>query len=222
MFSKLHPYRMQILIILLPLLCLAIPGAAPARADTALLANGFRLRVAGKELQGASVRLFIPGGGYVDVRPSEIIGFEPDEAPVPSLPLPPPEPAPAPAAPHDHHGLDPVLVQSMIAEESGFNARAVSPKGAAGLMQLMPGTARDLRVSDVFDPGQNVEAGARYLRSLLERYKGDLAKALAAYNAGPGAVDRHRGIPPYRETRNYVRRVLTRFNREKTANTVKK
>jgi soluble lytic murein transglycosylase-like protein len=115
------------------------------------------------------------------------------------------------------HGLDPDLIRAVIRAESAFNQRAVSPKGARGLMQLMPATAAELGVADSFDPAANVEAGARYLRELLARHNNDLAKALAAYNAGPGAVERHRGIPPYRETIAYIRRIITDFNRAKLA-----
>lgn len=105
------------------------------------------------------------------------------------------------------YGLDPGLLWAVARAESGLNPRAVSPAGAVGLMQLMPSTARELGVSDPFDPAQNVDAGARYLRQQLERF-GDIRLALAAYNAGPGAVQRHGGVPPYRETQAYVERVL--------------
>jgi soluble lytic murein transglycosylase-like protein len=106
-------------------------------------------------------------------------------------------------------------VLALVQVESAFQPRAVSPKGARGLTQLMPGTARELGVQDAFDPQQNLDGGARYLRQLLTRYGGDVKRALAAYNAGPGAVDRHRGVPPYRETRQYVRRVLEKYNDKK-------
>ena len=190
--------------------------AVPARADYAVLDNGFQLRVDRRENQGSLVRLFITGGGYVDVESSQLRSYEVEE-------VPPPAPPPAPAVTTSdllatagyRHGLDPVLLHSVIAEESNFNARAVSPKGARGLMQLMPGTAQLLGVKDAFSASENVQGGALYLRTLLERYKGDLAKALAAYNAGPAKVDRYRGVPPYAETQNYVRRVITRFNQEK-------
>jgi len=113
--------------------------------------------------------------------------------------------------------LDPDLVNSVIHAESGFNARAVSPKGARGLMQLMPGTASQLGVDDSFDPQANVTGGSRYLRELLERYDFDLVKALAAYNAGPERVEQYRGVPPYRETRAYVARIVHEYNIKKTA-----
>jgi soluble lytic murein transglycosylase-like protein len=113
--------------------------------------------------------------------------------------------------------LDPDLVNSVIKAESGFNARAVSPKGAQGLMQLMPGTASQLGVPNAFDPQANVEGGTKYLRELLERYNFDLVKALAAYNAGPQRVEQFGGVPPYYETRAYVARVVRDFNKKKAA-----
>jgi soluble lytic murein transglycosylase-like protein len=108
-------------------------------------------------------------------------------------------------------------VNSVIKAESGFNVRAVSPKGAQGLMQLMPGTASQLGVPNAFDPQANVEGGTKYLRELLERYNFDLVKALAAYNAGPQRVEQFGGVPPYYETRAYVARIVRDFNRKKAA-----
>jgi soluble lytic murein transglycosylase-like protein len=113
--------------------------------------------------------------------------------------------------------LDPDLVNSVIRAESGFNVRAVSPKGAQGLMQLMPGTASQLGVRNAFDPQANVEGGTRYLRELLERYDFDLIKALAAYNAGPHRVEQYGGVPPYYETKAYVARIVRDFNKKKLA-----
>ena len=107
--------------------------------------------------------------------------------------------------------LDPKLVQALIQVESGYNHKARSHKGAMGLMQLMPATAKQLRVSDPYDPDQNVRGGTQYLRHLVDRFPGRLDLAVAAYNAGPGAVERYNGIPPYRETRDYVRRVLSLY-----------
>ena len=111
------------------------------------------------------------------------------------------------------HGLDPDLLWAVARAESGLNPHAVSPAGAMGLMQLMPATARALGVRDPFDPEQNVEAGARYLRQQLERF-GDIRLALAAYNAGPHAVERYGGVPPYRETQAYVERVLALWRQQ--------
>jgi len=121
---------------------------------------------------------------------------------------------------HDASGryrLDPDLVNSVIRAESGFNPRAVSPKGARGLMQLMPQTASKLGVPNAFDPQANVDGGTRYLRELLERYNFDLIKALAAYNAGPQRVEQYGGVPPYHETRAYVTRIVKDFNKKKLA-----
>jgi hypothetical protein len=113
--------------------------------------------------------------------------------------------------------LDPDLVSSVIKAESGFNVRAVSPKGAQGLMQLMPATASELGVPNAFDARANVEGGTRYLRELLERYNFNLVKALAAYNAGPQRVEQFGGVPPYYETQAYVARVVRDFNKKKAA-----
>jgi len=104
--------------------------------------------------------------------------------------------------------VQPELLHAVIEQESGFHPCAVSPKGAKGMMQLMPDTAADLGVTDPFDPKENIEAGARYLRQLLDRYKGDLRQALGAYNAGPAAVDQAGGVPNIRETRDYVQSIL--------------
>jgi soluble lytic murein transglycosylase-like protein len=108
------------------------------------------------------------------------------------------------------HAISPALVRAVIQAESAWNVRAVSVKGAQGLMQLMPATATDLGVSDPFDPEQNIKGGVKYLRLLLDRYDGNFELALAAYNAGPGAVDRYgRKVPPYRETQAYVRKIVS-------------
>lgn len=111
----------------------------------------------------------------------------------------------------ERHGVDHRLVESLVEMESGFDPAAVSPKGALGLMQLMPARARQYGVANPFEPWQNLDGGVRHLRDLLIRFDGEIALALAAYNAGPGAVDRYGGIPPYRETQDYVRRVLYRY-----------
>jgi soluble lytic murein transglycosylase-like protein len=106
------------------------------------------------------------------------------------------------------HGIDPGLLRGLVRQESGFDPRAHSSAGAMGLTQLMPATASSLGVTDPYDPAQSLDGGARYLRQMLDRFGGDPAKALAAYNAGPGAVARFGGVPPYAETQNYVRNIL--------------
>jgi len=176
-------------------------------ADLAVLRNGFSIRHERREVIGETTRLYMnsDGSGYVDVRNEEIDHFESDLTPLPgttALKLP----DVVGSASHRYH-LDPDLVNSVIRAESGFNPKAVSRKGAMGLMQLEPQTAAQLGVADPFDPETNVDGGTRYLRELLVRYNFDLIKALAAYNAGPGAVRKYGGVPPYRETQRYVQRV---------------
>lgn len=212
----------------LGLALLAIPAFA---TDLAILHNGFSVRHERRENLGAVTRLYLSMGNssYVDIATDQIERFEKDLAP----PVAPLAVAPLAGAPplkskpqnlnevinaiSDRHHLDPDLISSVIHAESGFNPRAVSPKGARGLMQLMPQTASKLGVANSFDPGANVEGGTRYLSELLQRYNFDLVKALAAYNAGPGRVEQYRGVPPYYETRVYVAKIVRDFNRKKLA-----
>jgi len=112
--------------------------------------------------------------------------------------------------------VDPALVKAIIANESGFNANATSNVGAQGLMQLMPGTAQALGVSDSYDPAQNVAGGTKYIKQLLDRFNGNVRLAVAAYNAGPGAVEKYGGVPPYAETQNYVQNVLSSYAKYRT------
>lgn len=196
-------------------ICLSCSALSAFGADIAVLRNGFTIRHQHRTVVGSATRLYVTEdtSSFVDVPTSEIDHFEPEAIAVTS-------PASLPqvinAASGRYH-LDPDLVNSVIRAESGFNPRATSPKGAQGLMQLMPGTASRLGVSDSFDPQANVNGGARYLRELLERYDFDLIKALAAYNAGPGRVERYHGVPPYYETRAYVAKIVRDFNRKKLA-----
>ena len=196
---------------------LALPVAASA--DIALLSTGSTMKVTARRVEGDLVVLVLKGGGEVGVPAAMVRGVVPDEV----LEEIPPADAANGIADFERlvadaarrHDLDPALVMAVIGIESGFQPQAVSPKGAQGLMQLMPATARDLGVADPFDPAANLDGGSRYLSSLVARYDGDLAKALAAYNAGMGAVARHGGVPPYEETRRYVRKILGRYQNGK-------
>jgi len=207
---------------------LALLGAVPAvqAAEQVTLRNGFNLLCDHREQAGDRVRLFTsPGSGnFVEVDAAAIASVES----VPDLAAPQAaggrvsEPKLTDADVHQlisqagaNHNLDVDLLASVVRAESGGNIHAVSRTGAQGLMQLMPGTAAQLGVTDSFRADQNINGGTAYLDALLVRYHDHLALALAAYNAGPAAVDKYRGVPPYRETRAYVARVIREFNRRK-------
>jgi soluble lytic murein transglycosylase-like protein len=203
---------------LLPILL--ILGSCAWAGEYALLASGMRLRIDRHEQAGDAYVLY-SGEGSMKMAVKEVTGFEVEEyvaAPKPAAPAAIPVTAPAPApAPLDPKALVEAaarrtaipakLLHSVVKAESAYRADAISPKGAIGLMQLMPETAAQYG-ADPTDPVQNVKAGTDYLRDLLLKYNGDVAAALAAYNAGPGAVDRYHGIPPYAETRSYVGKVI--------------
>ena len=197
-------------------LLLALPAWA---GEYAVLANGFRIHADRHETAGASVRLYNKGG-VTEVPAASIASFEAEE--VVALPVMPPK-VEAPLPVRDtrtlvrdaaiRSGLPPTLVESVARVESALRPEAVSPKGALGVMQLMPSTARELE-ADPHDTAQNIDAGARLLRGLLIKYDGDVVKALSAYNAGSGAVDHYRGMPPYAETQDYVDKVIRAYVKE--------
>lgn len=196
-------------------------------AERVTLTNGFAMDCNHHAIVDGQMRLYLNASesSYVVLKPEEITGVD-------AVPDPPSVPAQA-AAPRpsssgalnaadlhemlagagQSHNLDVDLLASVVKAESNGNTHAVSKAGAQGLMQLMPSTATDLGVSNSFEPGQNVRGGSAYLDSLLTRYHDNLSLALAAYNAGPAAVDKYHGIPPYHETRAYVARVIHEFNR---------
>jgi soluble lytic murein transglycosylase-like protein len=199
-------------VMLLALACAIVPAA---HAEYAVLASGARLHITGYERMGDTLRLHLPGGN-VDMPAADVLRIEPEEVFAPVVaklegPLARPY-ADLIRAAAAKYGLDQQLVASVIAVESNFNPRAISRKNAQGLMQLMPETSRLLAVRNPFDPAQNIDAGAHYLKQLLDLFSGNLPFALAAYNAGPDRVTQYGGIPPYRETREYVQRVTSRLD----------
>jgi soluble lytic murein transglycosylase-like protein len=193
------------------LTAIALAWGSAASAEIVLLENGMTFKVASRRLEGETVFLELKGGGEVGVPLVTIVGAVPDEV-LDEIAAGGDLQALAAEASR-RHGLDPALVQAVVAVESSFRPDAVSPKGAQGLMQLMPPTAASLGVADPFDAASNLDGGTRHLGALLTRYNGDLKKALAAYNAGEGAVEQYRGVPPYRETRAYVSKVLKRYRK---------
>jgi len=201
------PLTGRILVLAVTVLALA----SEASAEIALLSSGLTLKLEGHRVEDGTVILVLEDGGEIGVPPETVRGFVPDEV-VEEVVGPAGTDIEALAiATARQHGLDPDLVLAVVGVESAFRPKAVSPKGAQGLMQLMPGTAAELGVEDALDPAQNLDGGVRHLGSLLTLYGGDLSRALAAYNAGEGAVARHGGIPPFKETREYVRKVLERY-----------
>lgn len=186
-----------------------------------MLSNGFRIHAERHEVAGSSVLLYTKDG-VTEMPAAAVASFEIEEYAAPAtLVAPAAEPAPEPMkdaatllrdAAH-RAGLPPALVESVARVESNLRPDAVSPKGALGVMQLMPATARALE-ADPHDMAQNINAGTRLLRELLIKYDGNVVKALSAYNAGSGAVDRYRGMPPYAETRDYVDKVIRAYVKE--------
>jgi soluble lytic murein transglycosylase-like protein len=180
-----------------------------------VLRGGQRLHITSYERRGDKAELRVDGG-VVEVDSTDILAIEPEEIfatrPHPTGKPPYTELVQAAA---QRHGVDPDLVSSVMAMESNFNPRAISRREARGLMQLLPETATRLGVTDIFDPRQNIDAGTRYLRELLDRYHYDLVLTLAAYNAGPDRVAQYRGVPPFVETVSYVRKVSREYRRRK-------
>ncbi len=212
----------------LPILLLALSTlTSAAGAELVIFTDGGFLKVEDFQVEGERVRLDLPSGGRMTVSILRVDRILEDEVgKVEPPPLPPEVPAfelrfdasqSRPATPYaeliygaaERHALNPALLAAVVRAESAFDPRAVSHKGAQGLMQLMPATARrfGLNGGEAFEPAKNLDAGARYLSWLADHFDGDLPRVLAAYNAGEGTVARYRGVPPYRETRGYLRRI---------------
>jgi soluble lytic murein transglycosylase-like protein len=203
-------------------------GAAPrlACAEIVFLTSGRTLSIKDHREEGSSIVLKLRTGGEVTCDKQLIEKIVPDEVPHPDPPPPAQSDAKAQKATPDlsilqstpygeliaaaaqTHGVDPLLVRALIEVESKYRPRARSPKGAMGLMQLMPSVAREYNVRNAYDPKSNIMAGVQKLKSLIDEWGGDIKSALAAYNAGSGAVQKYGGIPPYRETQSYVSRIL--------------
>jgi soluble lytic murein transglycosylase-like protein len=197
------------------LTCLA--AAPAAHAELAFFADGHSMSVKGHRVDGDSLVLSLRSGGEIICDVGTVVQFAPDEVayPEPQETVVNAAPLPVEAVPYGEiidtvsaaHDVSPELVRAVIKVESNYQERARSRKGAMGLMQLMPETARRFAVADPYNPRQNIEGGIKYLRTLLDRFP-SIGLALAAYNAGEAAVERFRGIPPYVETQNYVSQIL--------------
>jgi membrane-bound lytic murein transglycosylase B len=208
---------------------LGAAGSAGASAEIVFMTSGRTVSVKSHANVGESVVLTLRSGGDVTLDKTLIEKIEPDEVPHPD-PAPPvvERAAPVPAAQAERgsllrdtayseliasaaeaHGVNPMLVQALIQVESNYKPKARSSKGAMGLMQLMPSVAREYKLRNAYDPAANIAAGVQKLKGLLDRWGGDVALALASYNAGEGAVIKFNGIPPYRETQTYVAKILS-------------
>ena len=228
------PYIASVMRRILPLLaavCLAGPALA---TDVVMFEDGRGIRVRSFEIADGLATLTLEDGGGATVSALSIVAIERAVDPGDQVPASDPADAtaaqsvaenlridgawsaaagryaPLLAAAADRYALDRALLAAVAKVESNFDPFAVSPRGACGILQLMPGTAKRFGVTNIFDASQNIDGGARYLRFLLDRFEGRVDLALAGYNAGEGAVDRHRGIPPFTETRGYVLKVLDR------------
>ncbi len=203
------------------LLVLGVLAAPSLRAEYVVLRSGQRLKVTGYQLVGDKYRLQMTGG-KVEIAAEEVVAIEPEDVFTP-LPAAVPPAAAQPLyrdlveAAAKKYSMDADLITSVIAVESNFDPKAVSRKNARGLMQLLPETAAQLGVKNIDDPAENIDAGTRYLRDLLQKYNNDLALALAAYNAGPDKVQQYGRVPPYPETISYVRRVKRGYDKNKSS-----
>ncbi len=200
--------------LLLPLLLLAAPAL---RAEYVVLRSGQRLTVTGYQLLGDKYRLQMKGGA-VEIGADDVVAIEPEDVfvPVPAKPVVAPPYRELVAAAAARYSVDADLITSVIAVESNFDPKAVSRKNARGLMQLLPETAVRLGVKNIDDPQENIDAGTRYLRDLLQKYHNDLVLTLAAYNAGPERVQQYGRVPPFAETISYVRRVKHGYEKSKS------
>jgi len=196
--------------------------AAGARADYFVLRSGARLNVTAYQLVGERYRIQI-NGGSAEIAAADVIAIEPEEIFIsaPRMPLIQAPYGDMIQSAAKKYSVDADLIFSVIAAESNFNPRAISRRGARGLMQLLPATGTRFGVKDIFDPAQNIDAGTQYLRDLMARYQGDLVLTLAAYNAGPGAVQRYGRVPPYNETISYVRAIRKTYALRKSKNDAK-
>jgi soluble lytic murein transglycosylase-like protein len=219
---------MRLNVVCLGLMALAVCPLGRA-AEHVTLKNGFEQDCVRHEVLGDKIRLYFAGKGaeanFQDFAADSVVRVE-EVADAPAAPVTAAAPVSTAALTKaemqemlahagDAHNIDADLLASVVRAESGGQVKAVSRTGAKGLMQLMPGTATEMGVADAFRPEQNIAGGTAYLDALLTRYHDNVALALAAYNAGPGAVDKYHGVPPYRETRAYVARVIREFNRRK-------
>jgi len=210
--------RLKPAALLLPTLLLLAPSGV--QAEYVVLRSGQRLHVTGYQLNSEKYHLQLVGGS-VEVSAQDVAAIEPEDVFV-SVPAPPQPPAADPlfrnliAEAASRYGVDAELIASVIVAESNFDPKAVSRKNARGLMQLLPETAARFGVKDVFDPKENIDAGTRYLRELLQMYNNDLTLALAAYNAGPERIQQYGRVPPFTETVTYVRRVKRNYEKTKS------
>jgi hypothetical protein len=207
--------RLRPAALLLPLVLLAAPVL---RAEYVVLRSGQRLNVTGYQLLGNKYRLQM-AGGFVEIAAEDVVTIEPEEVftPLPVKPVTKPPYRDLVEAAAARYSVDADLITSVIAVESNFDPQAVSCRNARGLMQLLPETAARLGVRNIYDPQENIDAGTRYLRELLQKYNNDLVLTLAAYNAGPERVQQYGRVPPFAETISYVRRVRRSYEKSKTS-----